>query len=70
MYELLEKLEALIEKWLNEPYNGVFTESPRALCAKELRAVIGLQKEKKWIYDPSSNDSTLQKGYYEDDPPF
>lgn len=41
MYELLRKLEALIEEWENVPYTGDLTKATRAICARELRKVIG-----------------------------
>ena len=41
MYDLLEKLEALIEKWENVPYTGDYAKAAKNVCAQELRQVIG-----------------------------
>ena len=41
MYDLLEKLEALIEKWENTPYTGDYTKAAKGVCAQELRQIIG-----------------------------
>ena len=41
MYDLLEKLEALIEDWENTPYTGDYIKATRGVCAQELRQVIG-----------------------------
>lgn len=53
MYKLIEKLEALIEKWENTPYTGDLTKAATSVCAKELREVIG------------SSDAKLQQGYFD-----
>lgn len=71
MYELLEKLEALIEKWENVPYTGDYTKAAKAVCAKELREIIGQSEPKeRWAQDKTSNDARIQQGYYENGLPF
>lgn len=59
--KLLEKLEALIEKWTDE---GYYTN------AEELRKVIG-SLSGTWHQDKSSSDARLQQGYFDyDNDPF
>lgn len=71
MYDLIEKLEALIEKWENEPYTGDYIKVTKSVCAKELREVIGSPSAKLvWRQDESSNDAQLQIGYFDDKLPF
>lgn len=69
LYELLDKLEALIETWENVPYTGDLTKAARANCARELREVLG-QPERHWVQDSSSNDTATQRGYYQEELPF
>lgn len=47
MYDLLEKLEALIKKWENTPYTGDLTKAERSVCARELREILGAHKPKE-----------------------
>jgi hypothetical protein len=71
VYDLIERLEALIEKWENAQYTGDYTKATRSVCAKELREILGQPEssELHWVQDSSSNDEMLQRGYC-DEPPF
>ena len=69
MYELLEKLEALIEKWENAPYTGDYTSAARAVCAGELRAIIGpTESMRRWAQDRTEIPS--RREHYDDELPF
>ena len=41
MYDLLEELEALIERWESAPYTGDYTKAAKTVCAQELRQIVG-----------------------------
>lgn len=63
MYELLEQLERLIEKWENAPYTGDLTKAVKSVCAKDLREIIGYAEgkdphAKKYVplYTPTDDD--------------
>lgn len=41
LYELLDRLEQLAEKWENKPYTGDYTKGAYSVAARELREIIG-----------------------------
>lgn len=41
LYNLINKLEKLIEKWENTPYTGDLTNAAQRVCAGELRELLG-----------------------------
>lgn len=71
MYELLEKIEALVKKWEDAPYTGDLASAAKANCAWELRKIIGPRKSvRRRAQDETSNDDGSQGGYWDDELPF